>query len=252
MKPINWNNIKENKPAIFDWLVFVFSISLSFVFPSLKDFVASKAFSNWMLAGLILYIFGSWLKHMPLYYRIGGKTEDIPYLLFLIVGHWCIIIAVMIFSWAAVRRILGMPPVAVENMPFWQMITVVMIGSTFITWLVFRSGNKYKFASKKALSKKYLFFRELVADVFLISGVAMISFVFWEQGVLGLFSRMPLDSIGSAIFILIFLSIAYMMCYLPLRYLYLVEDRFRKQAGKRLLLIFILVLIRCLFAGLNN
>ena len=250
MKAINWNNIKENKPAIFDWLVFVFSLSLSFIFPSLKDFVSSKAFSNWMLAGLLLYIVGSWLKHQPLYQRIDRKVEDIPYLLFLIVGHWCIIIAAMLFSWAAVRRILGLPPIVTEDMSLGQIVCAVTAGSTFITWLVFRSGNKNK--SRKVFSEKYLFFRELIADVLLICGVAMISFVFWEQGVLGLVSRMPLDGFGSALFILFFLSIAYMMCYLPLRFLYLVEDRFRKQAGRRLLLIFILVLIRSLFTALNN
>jgi len=248
VKQINWNKIKQNKPAIFDWLVFLLSFSMGFIFPSLKSFVVSSAFSNWMLAALVLYIGGIYLKHRPLYYRLArsGNKEEIPYRFFLIIGHWVIMFAVVIFAEQAFRRVTGLPGLRPgDGSGFGTVIGIFL--AAFITWLAFRPGGK----SKKIFSEKYLFRRELVADVFLISGVAMLSFVFWEKSIFAVFMNMPMGSVGDVCMRFILLSLAYVMFYLPLRYLYLIEDHFSRQAWRRLMLIFILILLRGLFAALN-
>lgn len=250
MKPVQWSEIKKNKPAIFDWLVFICSISLGFIFPSLKDLVSSPSFSNWMLAGLVLYITGILLKHQPLYYRLamsGNKQKGIPYLLFLIIGHWVIMLAAIIFAEAAFRRIMGMTPVSEESTPSGLNTFIRIVLAAFVTWLAYRPGCK----SSKLLSEKYLIGRELVADIMLISGVVMLSFVFWEKGLLTAFTYAPMDSIGDICIRIIFLSVAYILFYLPLRYLYLVEDHFSRQIWKRLSLIIILLLVRALFLALG-
>ncbi len=242
------NHIKDNKPALFDWLVLMLSISLGFIFPSLKDFVHSPAFSNLILAALVLYVVGTCLKHQPLYYRLsmsGTKLEQIPYLLFLLIGHWSIIVALVIVSSSAFRRITGIPAFGDGEVPSWWLISVVLVGAGFITWLAFRRGPKVT----KTFSPQYIFYRELAADILLITGVGILSFIFWEKGVMGAFDHMPLESFGDVVGIFLFLSIAYMMFYLPLRYLYLIEDHFSRRAWKRLLLIFLVVLIRSLIAS---
>ena len=244
-----WNKLKENKPAIFDWLVFIFSFSLGFIFPSLAQFVASRSFSNWMLAALVLYVVGVLLKHRPLYYRLaisGNKQEAIPYLLFLIIGHWVIMVAVIIFAEEAFRRITGLPQIGAGGASGYSTFLGIFIAA-FITWLVFRPAGK----NIKPLSKSNLFYRELIADTILITGVAMLSFVFWEKSILAVMTQMPMGSIGDVCMRFILLSLAYIMFYLPLRYLYLVEDHFSKGAWRRLMLIFGFIVLRGLLAALH-
>ncbi|MEO6254662.1 MAG: hypothetical protein ABIO79_15225 [Ferruginibacter sp.] len=245
MKAVQWNEIKKNKPAIFDWLVFLCSISLGFIFPSLKDLVTSPSFSNWMLAGLILYIAGILLKHQPLYYRLtlsGNKPKGISYLLFLIIGHWIIMLAAIIFAEGAFRKIIGMTAVSAGSSTGIKTFITIVIAA-FITWLTYRPGRK----SSKPLSEKYLFARELVADILLVGGVVMLSFVFWEKSLLPAFTYAPMKSIGDICIRIILFSLAYILFYLPLRYLYLIEDHSGRQVWKRLSLIIILLLVRALF-----
>jgi hypothetical protein len=86
--------IRQNKTALFDWLVFWISLSLGFIYPSLRDFVISPSFSYWMMTALLLYSIGAMLKHLPLYYRLissGKSPRQISYLLLLVTGHWIII-----------------------------------------------------------------------------------------------------------------------------------------------------------------
>ena len=107
---ILWNDIRTNRPAIFDWLVFIISLSLGLIFPSLKEIAAFASFSGWMLLCLVLYVTGILLKHRPLYYRMaisGTKPKDIPYTFFLIAGHWVIMLSLVIFSEEAFRKITG-------------------------------------------------------------------------------------------------------------------------------------------------
>jgi len=245
---INWSKIKQNKPAIFDWLVFLFSFSMGFIFPSLRSFIASSSFSNWMLAALVLYIGGICLKHGPLYYRLAraGNHEEIPYRFFLIIGHWVIMMAVIIFADEAFRRLMGLPTLRQGEGSGYGTVTGIFLGA-FITWLAFRPGGK----NKKILAEGYLFRRELAADILLITGVAMLSFVFWEKSILAVFINMPMGSVGDVCMRFILLSLAYIMFYLPLRYLYLIEDHFSKQAWRRLLLIFIFILLRGILTALD-
>lgn len=246
--PIQWNNIKQNKPAIFDWLVFIFSMSAGFIFPSLGSFFATPAFSNWMLAALVLYTCGVWLKHRPLYYRLakaGNPQTAIPYLLFLMIGHWVIMVSAIVFAEAAFRRVTGIAQPKETASGVSVFITICM--AAFITWLAFRPGGK----NSKPLTDARLFKWELTADVFLISGVAMLSFVFWEKIILALMLQMRIDGIGDIAFLFLFMGISYVLFYLPLRYLYLIEDHFNRQAWRRLLLIFTLVLLRGLFTALS-
>ena len=240
--------IQKNKAAFFDWLVFSTSFCLGFIFPSLKDFVISPWFSYWMLSALLLYTSGVWLKHLPLYYRIikaGHSQKKIPYVLFLIIGHLLILLTVTIFAESAVRKILDLPSVSEKNIDAGSFIFGNILTASFITWLVFRTGSKIK--SVVRLSEKYLFRRELIADILLIAGVAILSFAFWEKGIIALIANKPATTIGDVWFLFIFLAIAYMLFYLPLRYLFLIEDHFSRNTWKRMLFIFALLLLKSLF-----
>src|SRR5881394_2270935 len=99
------NYITSNRTALFDWLVIGLSFSLGFIFPDLKDLVTSPSLSYWMLAGLLLYTTGTLLKHRPLSYRVtttGENLREVPYMIFLVLGHWIIIFTAMIFAETAV------------------------------------------------------------------------------------------------------------------------------------------------------
>ena len=247
---IRWNNIQQNRPAIFDWTVFLFSLSMGFVFPSLGGFVHSPVFSCWMLVALLLYAAGSWVKHRPLYYRLakaGNPNPPVPFLLFLLIGHWVIFLMVFIFAEEAFRRLTGLQQPPAGNTSGYS-VAASIFGALFVTWLAFRPGGK----SRKVLSETYLFRRELIGDLLLISGVAMLSFVFWERSLLEMMAHMPVNGVGDVIMLFVFLGVSYVLFYLPLRYLYLIEDHFSRQAWRRLLLIFILILLRGLFEAVRH
>lgn len=244
------NRIKQQKPALFDWLVFTISLVMGLVFPELKNFAAAASFTYWMFAAMLLYMAGLWLKHRPVYYRLakeGRGPQSVPYVLFLIIGHWVIMLMLVIFSIDAMRGIAGLPQVPLDkSLSGWQLSGCIVL-SLFITWLAFRPGGK----SRKLLTEASLFRRELAGDILLISGVSILSFVFWEKSLLGAMEHMQLNSFGNICVLFIFLSVCYVLFYLPLRYLYLIEDRLSSQTWKRLLLIFILILLRGLFEALR-
>lgn len=246
---VPWNSIKQNKPAIFDWLVFSISILMSLIFPTLQNLATSPEFSGWMLASLGLYTAGLWLKHRPVHYRLakqGKEQTNFFILLFLLIGHWVIMVAAVMLSEDAFRWIVGLPPLPkYKPESAFRMFTGIFTAA-LLTWLAFRPGGKHK----KPLTEKYLFRRELAADIVLICGVSMLSFVFWEESILSTMATMRMDSIGDICMLFVFLSLAYMLFYMPLRYLYLIEDH-KRQAWRRLLLIFILILVRGLFTTLR-
>lgn len=246
------NYIENNRPALFDWIVFITSVSLGFVFPTFRSFIVSPVFSWCMLLSLVLYSAGAYLKHMPLYHRIikSGKPEkSMPYLLFLLIGHWLIFLIVFILSENAIRKIGSMPPVdAKDRISGYFMFSSIVV-ATFVTWLVFR-GRK-RISTVTNYTKAYLFNREIVADIFLMLSVSVLSFAFWEKGVMALLTHKPVITVGDVWFMFLFLSIAFLFFYLPLRYLYLIEDRSSRQTRKRLLFIFGLLLIRSLFEMLR-
>jgi hypothetical protein len=224
-------------------------MSMGFVFPSLGGFVNSPSFSRWMLAALLLYVAGIWLKHRPLYYRLakaGNPNPSVPFLLFLLMGHWIIFLFVFIIAEEAFRQLIGLqqPPAGATS---GYSVAASIFGAVFITWLAFRPGSK----NRRALSETYIVRRELVADIFLISAVAMLSFVFWEKSLLEMMARMPINGVGDVIMLFVFLAVSYVLFYLPLRYLYLIEDHFSKAAWKRLSMIFVLIMLRGLFTAMH-
>lgn len=246
------NYIENNRPALFDWIVFITSVSLGFIFPTFRSFIASPVFSWCMLSSLVLYSAGAWLKHLPLYHRIikSGKPEkSLPYLLFLLIGHWLIFLTVFILAENAIRKMAGMPAATPEDRITGYFMFSSIAAATFVTWLVFR-GRK-RISTVTNYSKTYLYNREIVADVFLMLSVSVLSFAFWEKGIMALLTHKPVVTIGDVWFIFLFLSIAFLLFYLPLRYLYLIEDRSSRQTRKRLLFIFALLLIRSLFEMLR-
>jgi len=248
--PVQWKSIQQNKPAIFDWLVFTISLLLGFIFPTLTDFATSPSFSKWMLAGTVLYTVGLLLKHHPLYYRLslsGKQPRKFSYTLVLIIGHWVIMLALVIFSEDAFRSISGMVPLPKDSAPTGIRTFTAICTAAVLTWLAFRPWNN----NRKVLSAANLFRRELAADILLIAGVSILTFVFWEKSMLPVSAKMPLDSIGNIWLLFLFLCFTYMLIYLPLRYLYLIEDHSGKQAWKRLILIFILILVRELIKALR-
>src|SRR5688572_11158363 len=127
MKPIT-QEYQFNRPAIFDWMVFVLSILLGFIFPGLGDFVRSPGFSWWMLGVIMFYITGAWLKHLPLSHRLHqpNTKKEMGYFLFLIIGHWCIMLVVMIFAEPAFFRLLGFKPLTENNSSTIAFVFIVM------------------------------------------------------------------------------------------------------------------------------
>jgi len=246
---LQWKNIKQQKPAVFDWLVFTISLLMGIIFPELKNFAGSASFSVWMLAALLLYATGLWLKHRPLYYRLakqGSEPNTVPLLLFLIVGHWVIMLMLVMLSGDGLRLIAGIQQLGMgKNVSGTEIFSDIII-SMFITWLAFRPGGK----NKKQLNEAYLSRRELTGDVLLITGVSILSFVFWEKSLLASMEHMSLDSFGNIVMLFVFLTACYILFYLPLRYLYLVEERSSRQMWRRLLLIFLLILLRGLFEAI--
>lgn len=247
------NNLQQHKAAIFDWLVLMLSISLGFIFPTLRDFVTSPFFSSMMLAALVLYLAGTWLKHFPLYYRLirsGTFNKGVPLSFFLVIGHWCIMYVVSTLAWPAFRKITGMTAVkAGDSVDGWEAFTTI-VAASFITWLVYRPKTKIK--TRKLYSPGYMFRRELIGDVLLLLAVGLFSFAFWEKGILAMLSGKSIVVLADIWFLFIFLAISYMLCYLPLRYLFLVEDYNRKGTWRRMLLIFAFLLLKALFDMLNS
>jgi len=240
--------IQQNKPAIFDWLVFSISLLLGLIFPSLADLAASSSFSVWMFLCLIMYVTGILLKRPAVYYRLeasGSRQREIPYLLFLIIGHWVMMLFVVMFAEQGFRKIAGLPMAGKTDNVSGIAVFLSIVAAAFVTWLVFKGVGK-----KKEFKQRNLFYRELVADIVLVSAVAMLSFVFWENTLLEAMVHMPTNSVGKIAGLFVFLSLTYLLFYLPLRYLYLIEERQGSQTWKRLLLIFLLILIRGLVEAL--
>lgn len=115
----------------------------------------------------------------------------------------------------------------------------------FVTWLVYRTKSKRK--SLKKYSAPFLFLMELIADIFLIAGVSIFSFVFWEKGVMGMLSKTSTQTISDIWFLFVFLSVLFLFFYLPLRYLFFIENREGGGNRRRLFLIFGFILLKALF-----
>ena len=244
--------IFKNRAALFDWSVISISFLLGFIFPTFKDFISSPKFSYWMLIAFLLYSGGAILKHLPLSYRLtfsAASPRPVPYVIFLVVGHWFILLIVLLFSEAAFRHIFSLPPMTKENSASWQLILTSTATAAFVTWLVYRKKTNRKI--RKKYSESNLFYRELVADIFLIAGVSIVSFVFWEKGVIAMLARASTRSIGDIWFLFVFLSITFLFCYLPLRYLFFIEDRQGGRNRRRLFYIFAFILLRALFEIIN-
>jgi hypothetical protein len=244
--------LQTNRAALFDWIVMITSFLLGFAFPSLKDLIHSPSFYNWMFAALLLYTIGAALKHLPLSYRLSSSSHNlkpVPYIIFLLVGHWFIIMILVILSEPAIRSTLRLAPLTDKNAASGGIIFGSIVAATFITWLVYRTKSSRK--KKKNYSANFLFGMELVADILLIAGVSIFTFVFWEKGVISMLGNAPTRTIGDIWFIFVFLAILFLFFYLPLRYLFFVEDRERGRNRRRLILIFAFILIKALLEMLG-
>jgi len=244
--------ILKNRAAIFDWSVLSISFLLGFVFPTITDFIKSPGFYYWMLAALLLYTCGAALKDLTLSHRLthSAKTiKTVPYILFLVVGHWFIMIFVFILSEQPLRSIFHLPPLTEKNEASWQLIILASIFSLFTTWLVYRTKSNRK--SRKKFSATYLFKLELLADILLIAGVAILSFVLWEKGAMAMLARTSTQTIGDVGVLFVYLASLFLFFYLPLRYLFFIEDRENDKNRRRLFLIFGFMLLRALFEMLN-
>lgn len=244
--------IQKNRAALFDGLVLTISFLLGFIFPTLSDFIHSPGFYNWMLAALLFYIAGAAIKHLPLSTRLtySSRTlKPVPYLIFLIVGHWFILLFLVILAEPAIRHLLRLPALEKDSAMSGWMLVVAIAVACFVTWLVYRTKGNRKKRTKH--SAPYLFRMELVADIFLIAGVSIFSFVFWEKGVMGMLSKASTQTIGDIWFLFIFLSILFLFFYLPLRYLYFIENREGGANRRRLFLIFGFILLKALFEMLS-
>jgi hypothetical protein len=245
--------ISRNRPALFDWLVFIVTFSLSFVYPAMSDIAFTPMFSWLMFATLVLYAVGAWLKHLPLYYRMirnGVTPREIPYLLFLVIGHWIIIYTVILLSTQAVASIAGKMVSKEGSTASGIYFLFGFILSVLITWIVYHHRQFIK--KEEEHSSRYLFYRELVGDIFLVCSVSVLTFVFWEKGIMTLFVNGLPKTMSEIWFIFLLLAICFVLFYLPLRYLYLVEDHSSRQTWQRFLLIFGFLLIRTLIGVLGR
>jgi len=152
--------------------------------------------------------------------------------------------AMILLSMPAVTRIFRLHPINNTDAAFGGIILAV-----FITWLVMH--NKKQVKKQNRFSENYLFYRELVADIFLLAAVSFLTFAFWEKGILALLAKRPSAGILDIWFLFVFLSIAYILFYLPLRYLFLLEDHSSRQTWQRMLFFFGLLLVRSLFVMLG-
>ncbi len=243
------DHIEANRAAYFDWLVLGISMALSFIFPVLPREEKLDWFSFLLFGALILYTTGSWLKHLPLSYRVttaGEKFRTIPYVFFLVVGHWFIFIVVMIFSMGAVYKMFHIRVPVKDAYINSYTIPLCMLGSLLLTWMVYRT--KFRLKDPGRYSKQFLFRRELVSDICLVVSVSVLSFIFWETGVMGMMVRERIDTFVDIIFLFFMMGILFMICYLPIRYLFLIEDHTSRQTWQRFLFIFGIFLVRFLFS----
>lgn len=239
--------IEQNRPAIVDWVVFSASMLMGFAFPSLAGIGLKLWVSKVMLAAVVLYTLGAWLKRLPLYYRIIVEKKGeryIPYEFFLIVGHWLVLMIVVMLSIPAARMLVGLTPGSLDEiMANLSGIAYCSLVSAGITAIVF--WPKKKFRGAAAYHAAFRFRRELVADCFLIISITIFTFAFWEKGVMVMFDR-PINNVSDIFYSFLTFGACYVLFYLPLRFLYLVEDHSHNQTWKRLLIIFSLVLLRAL------
>lgn len=238
-----------NRAAVFDWSVITITFLLSFVFPALNDVVSSPFFKILMFAALLFYTAGVWLKNLPLRYRMTSANEiprKIPDLFLLIVGHFIIILVLAFFAEPIIRKVFFLPPAPVQSDQNAGLIALIdTILSIGITWIVFSTKTKRKL--KRNYDARYLYWREIVADIFLAGGVGIMTFIFWEKAIIGIMGSRPLSTLSDIWYLFVLLAVGFIFFYLPLRYLFLIEDHTNNQTWKRFFIIFGFVLIRSLF-----
>ena len=173
------------------------------------------------------------------------SVKIMPLFVFLLAGHFFIFSVVIYFSASVVKKMFTSASSIVKTTSENPDILVTILAAIFITWLVFRPKRVIR--KKVTISAKNLFIMELVADIFLVVAVSIFSFAFWEKGVVAMLTRKAVSSISDVWFLFVLLSITYILFYLPLRYLFLIEDHNHRGTWKRLLLIFGLLLLKSLF-----
>ena len=243
---------QTNRAALFDWLVMFISFCLGFAFPKFGKFFATQEFYSIMLASLLLYLAGIVLKDLPLSHRLSYTTpylQPVPYLIFMMVGHWIILLFLFVLAEPAIRSVTGMPPYVQGQSPNGPFLFSSVLISIAGTWMVFRNKSTRRF--KRKYREQYLSIQEILADILLIAGVSLISAVFWEKGIMVMLTNVKAHSIGTIIFLFLLLSGLFLLFYLPLRYLFWLEDRKSGRHRKRLFFIFGVLLIKSLFGILS-
>ena len=244
--------IQRNRANLFDGAVITVSFMLGFIFPTISDFAQSSEFSYWMLTALVGYMLGVFLKHLPLSYRMSFQSYNPrvpPYLLLLLVGHWFIMLLLFIFSEPALRAILHRPPLGENNTTSGGLMAIAITSSVILTWQVYRRKADRK--KRKNYSADRLFYQEIIADFLLVAAVSIMSFAFWEKGVIAMLARAKTQTFRDIWFLFVFLSVMFVFFYLPLRYLYFVEDKVGGRNRRRLFYIFVIMLLRALFELVN-
>ena len=204
-------SIQLNRAALFDWLVIAISFALGFLFPTLSKFIWSHSFYVWILAALVSYTLGAALKDFPLSYRLSHLpriVEPVPYIIFLLAGHWFIIVSMVILAEPLFRPLFGLPSMAVDSAMSWQIALLSTVWGFVLTWLVYRSKSNRKF--KRAYSESFIFRIEVIADIFLLAGVAVFSFIFWEKGVMEMLAHASTRSFSDIWFLFLFLSFLFL------------------------------------------
>lgn len=244
------DSFNYSRAALFDWLSFLLSLSLSFIFTDLRDLVQSDIYSYFIFWALFAYSAGALLKHAPLRYRLEGRAPEIPYTLFLIIGHWLIVWMAILLAEPAASKMMGLASAPgkelTERPGFWICFAI----SFLLTWIVFR--NRKWPTERKNNPPPWLAVRELAADLLLLAGVGSLSFVFWEKSIMGMMASRTIRTATDIWYQFIFLCFAYVLFYLPLRYLFLLEDYRSRRAWRRLLILFGLLLLRALFEMLRT
>ena len=233
--------------AVFDWSVMFFSTMLSFVFPSLSDFIHSPYARSIILIALVLFIIGTILKRIPLVTRLELKprTSKSSWGI-LIPVQFCIMIVVGYLSAEEIGKITGWYKTGEENPGPIIFISVFLaiLTSSLTAWA---SMSKVR----KRYSDEWLRRREMKADIMLIVATSVFTFIFWDLGPESYMKSHPIRDFGVIIPVFIFILMCYVIFYLPFRYLYIIEDGHKKATWRRMWIVLLIVFVRSAIAALS-
>ncbi|MFM2138639.1 MAG: hypothetical protein RJA57_946 [Bacteroidota bacterium] len=237
--------VREDRSAVLDWITFMLSLSLGFLFPSLRALVRSPQFPSLLLIAVGSYALGATLKQAPLRYRLhlmGRGPAHVPYAFILGLGHWILLFISLFLAAPAIARLLSLPAAQIHSGSRGIFIILYLIGASLVTWLVFRS----KRPPVRSRRPGPLSAQELLADILLVAGVGFLTFLFWERVIMAVLGAYSIERPAHIWYLFLFLGFGFLLFYLPLRYLFIIDTERSGHILRRFSLFYVLLLVRAL------